>query len=191
MKKTYIVDDLEKNRILEMHLNATKKNYLLEQQQTNIPDLSTYRTACSKSYKNSKLFQFVSDPLLGKITADIARKKATITGVIVQDIDFKFQCSDAAGSVCPKVIIKDSNTNALYTFQMMGKKKGFFKLLETSDKNFRQANQTARDWKSESLYNYLLNNLFAGPNAVKYNQTFANVKNPNDIYNKWCPVPNV
>jgi hypothetical protein len=74
---------------------------------------------------------------------------------------------------------------------MMGKKKGFFKLLETSDKNFRQANQTARDWKSESLYNYLLNNLFAGPNAVKYNQTFANVKNPNDIYNKWCPVPNV
>ena len=35
MKKLFEIDNSEKQRILEMHQNATKKNYLSEQNTTN------------------------------------------------------------------------------------------------------------------------------------------------------------
>ena len=182
MKQWLQILSEEKERILNMHLDATKKNYLSEQTEPPQLDLATYRKNCLNYYKGTKVFTFTSDPLLGKT--------ANIIGTIDGEITFS-TCKDSPGSVCPQFLIKDSNTGDIYTFVMIGKKQNYFKLVQSKNPNFKQAEQTRRDWKCKPLYKYLTNNLFALANGSMFNQTFVNVTDVNQIYPKWCKIPNV
>ena len=57
MKQWLQILSEEKERILNMHLDATKKNYLSEQTEPPQLDLATYRKNCLNYVKNKNYFK--------------------------------------------------------------------------------------------------------------------------------------